>query len=488
MLRVMTPPLRFRDVSGVLHPNPPGRSYGCVIADFLGAGVPQIVVVCPAGPNRMYRFDGVRFVDEAGPVLADAGRAAIACAAADVDASGRLALYVVNTDSFAGRSGQADGLFVRVGENVWRDMCQAHRRDGRALVEPANLGAGRSACFCDLTGTGLPDLVVANYGAPSLIYLNRGHDPGTGEWLGLANIASPDHALGAPAGGRGLVAGDLFNTGRCDLLFVNEHGANRLWRNQGVTPEGDMQLRECAAELGLADSAHHARGVAMGDFDRDGRVDLVWGNWEGPHRLMFQREDGSFEDRTPAEMREPSRVRSVIAADFDNDGHLDILFINLGEPNRLFLNDGQGNFRRGAVDEIALPEGEGTGASVGDLTGNGRLDLFIAQGESEPMPDALFINETENDNHWVRVHAQTFDGAPAIGARVDIVCEGFGDDRPQTRQIDGGSGYLCQQEPVAHFGLGPATRVSTLRVRWSDGAERTLRDVPADQSLVIRPA
>jgi hypothetical protein len=284
-----------------------------------------------------------------------------------------------------------------------------------------------------------------------------------------------------------VVAADFFNTGRLDLFCVNENDPNRFFRNDGLTDDGDLRLIECAVTLGLADPMGHGRGVAVGDFDRDGRMDLVWGNWEGQHRLMMQREDGTFEDRTPPDMRRPSRVRTVIAADFDNDGHLDLFFNNLGEPNRLFLNDGEGGFRLATPDELLLADGEGTGATVGDLTGDGRLDLFIAQGETIEMADVLLLNECENDHHWLRVHAQTHEGSPAVGARVEIVCEEGGDARPQIRFIDGGSGYLCQMEPVAHFGLGGARRVSRLTVRWTDGEERELRNVPGDQNLVVRP-
>ncbi|MBL0927251.1 MAG: CRTAC1 family protein [Phycisphaerales bacterium] len=480
--------VKFRDVSGALVPNPGERSYGCVIADFLGIDLPQIVVATVGGANHMYRFENGRFVDCAGPRFADTHRSAIGVAAADVDGSGRLALYFLNTDRFLGPESQPDALFLRVGPNTWRDIAMGHRTDGQPLIVPLNRAAGRSVCFADLTGNGWPDLYVANYGAPGLLYINRGRDPETGEWLGFANVAPPGRGIGCVTGGRGVVAADFFNSGRLDLFCTNENDANRFWRNDGVSDSGELTMVECAAALGLADPRQHGRGVAVGDFNRDGRLDIVYGNWEGPHRLMIQREDGTFEDRTPPEMKEPSRVRTVLTADFDNDGHLDIFFNNIGQPNRLFLNNGDGTFRPATPDEIALPEGEGTGASAGDFTGDGRIDLFISQGESTEQPNAAFMNDTENDHGWLRVLAQTRDGAPAVGARVEIVCDDGGDSRPQIRHIDGGSGYLCQMEPVAHFGLGRAPRVSRVKVRWTDGLERELSNVAINQSLVVRPA
>lgn len=490
--------LRFRDISSALRPNPAERHYGCVIADFLRdptstlASTPQIAVVTTDGPNRLYRWDGEAFVDVADAGFADAKRSGIGVAAADVDRSGRLALYVLNSDRFLGPGAPADALLMRGADGKWRDAAATRSPDGRALLDPPNTGAGRSVCFIDFTGDGRPDLYVANYAVASMLYVNRGKHAESGAWLGMRNVAPPGEGLGVIAGGRSLVAADFFNSGRTDLFALHERGRNLLWVNQGITEEGTLQIEEQAQRRGLDDPNHHARGVAVGDFNRDGRLDVVWGNWEGPHRLMMQRDDGTFEDRTPPAMREPSRIRTVIAADFDCDGHLDIFFNNIGQPNRLFLNDGEGNFRLATPDEVLLPSGLGTGATCGDLTGNGRPDLFIAHGELDDQPSALLINDSAPDNHWLIVHALTPEGSPAVGAKVTIRCDtsivGGGDDeRPQMRFIDGGSGYLCQMEPVAHFGLGKATRVAEVTVRWTDGRVRVLKDIAADQRLLVRP-
>jgi len=276
-----------------------------------------------------------------------------------------------------------------------------------------------------------------------------------------------------------VVAQDFFGSGRMDIFTANENDANRLFRR-----EADGRWVDYANVMGLVDRQGHARGVTALDFDRDGRIDFAWGNWEGTHRLMKQLDSGVFVNVGDPNLLMPSRVRTVIAFDYDNDGWEDLFFNNIGEPNRLFHNEGDGTFREVDPGPLALPDGAGTGATVGDINGDGFLDLFVSHGEMAAMPNALFLN-TPNGNHWLRVHAQTPKGAPAIGARVTLYVEG--DDRPMIRFIDGGSGYLCQMEPVAHFGLGQATRVREIEIRYTTGRVWKATNLDVDKSISVRP-
>ena len=150
----------------------------------------------------------------------------------------------------------------------------------------------------------------------------------------------------------------------------------------------------------------------------------------------------------------PSRIRTVIAADFDNDGYEEIFFNNIGEQNRLFGLHEEVWVSLSPGDALE-PHGLGTGAATGDFDGDGRLELIVAHGETGLQPLTLY-HTPENGNHYLRVLPLTQYGAPARGALVTLTAGG----RTQRRVIDSGSGYLCQMEPVAHFGLG--------RERWVD--------------------
>jgi hypothetical protein len=260
-----------------------------------------------------------------------------------------------------------------------------------------------------------------------------------------------------------------------DIFAGNELGPNFLFRNNG-----DGTFTEIATRLGIHDPRENARGVAALDANEDGLFDLVVSNWEGPHRLYLQSvESANWLNVAPPPMAVSSRARTVIVADFDNDGYEEIFFNNIGEPNRLFGRR-DGLWRLIPIGDALEPNGLGTGAAVGDFDGDGRLELIISHGESGMQPLSLYHTLT-GDNHSLRVLPLTRYGAPARGALVTLTAGG----RVQRRVIDAGSGYLCQMEPVAHFGLGATTRVDRLDVRWPDGRVMTTTDIEADRVLEV---
>lgn len=452
----------FLDATALLRPNPPELSYGCLMADLDKDGLPEILVANVGGPNRLYKWADSRLQDVGTASVKDGQAAGIGVAAADFTGNGFLDVYIMNASTFLGPDSDPDRLLVNRGELEFHDILARH--PGR------NVAAGRSICWFDPFGHGEFFAYVCNYAVPCRLY---GHDT-HGELVDLA----PELGLDQLTGGRVAVAADFFNSGRIDLFCGNENDRNRFFRN-----DGHGVFTEVARELGLDDPAQHARGMMVCDFNRDGLPDIVWGNWEGPHRLMKQLPDGRFLNVASEDLARPSRVRTVIAFDYDNDGWEDLFFNNIGEPNRLFHNNGDGTFTEVDPGPLTLPHGFGTGATVGDLNGDGFLDIFVSHGENGPMANALLLN-SPNGNNWLRVHPLTPAGAPATGARVVLYAEG--DDRPMLRFIDGGSGYLCQMEPVAHFGLAKAARASRIEVRLTTGASLVLENVEANANVYLR--
>merc|ERR1719461_610386 len=278
-------------------------------------------------------------------------------------------------------------------------------------------------------------------------------------------------------GGRALVAGPIVSD-RMDVFSNNEvdytdrvNGyytrANYMFVHEGQ----DGKYDNVAKKVGLDDSEQTGRGTALLDANGDGLVDIVYGNWNGPHRLFLQSRDGDdvkFTDAATEDMAVPSKIRTVIVADFDNDGYEEIFYNNIPGENRLFrkLPEDEDWVRINIGDAVEV-DGMGTGGAVGDFDGDGMLELVVAHGESGPLqPLSLFKCNWGVSNHYLRILPKTRQGAPARGARVDLVAGG----RTQMRIIDAGSGYLCQMEPVAHFGLGQLKKVDKVKVTWTDSS------------------
>ncbi|NLH07798.1 MAG: CRTAC1 family protein [Chloroflexi bacterium] len=452
----------FEDHSSLLTENPAQRNYGIAVTDIDGDGVFELFVAGFDASNLVLKWAGheTGFIDMAAPALADRNRQAIGVAACDVDGDGREEIYVLNTDTFGGMKRVGDRLFdYRSGEG-WVDLFEMEINLGEA-----NLIAGRSVGAVDRTGSGRYGFFVANYGGPMRLYeLDE---------LGRLVDLAPEVGVALKTGGRGVLPLPLISQGM-DIYVSNEGGANYLFLNQG-----DGTFVEAGQQVGLGDMYEDGRGLAAVDADDDGRLDVVLGNWEGPHRLFVRTGYDMFRDRAARDFAAPSRGRTVIAADFDNDGYEEIFFNNIGQPNRLFARrDGQWvEVPCGAARE---PTGLGTGAAVGDFDGDGRLELIIAHGEFGAQPLSLYRAAAQEHN-WLRVLPLPRQGAPARGALVTIRAGG----RKQVRAIDAGSGYLCQMEPVAHFGLGTGRAVEEVTVRWPGGAVVSIVGPAINEQLVV---
>ncbi|KAK3278692.1 hypothetical protein CYMTET_13386 [Cymbomonas tetramitiformis] len=232
-------------------------------------------------------------------------------AACDVDADGFEEVYVLNTDTYGGNTVTSDRLLDDPSDE-WTDLFELDLHSNAA-----NFVAGRSCACVDRNGTGRYAVMVANYGGPMRLYEMH---PSTGA---LANVAGQAN-VAETTGGRALVSGlivssvpgmDIYANNEWSQYSGDLKGSNFLYKNNG-----DGTYEEVAEELGLKDEDNNGRGTALMDANGDGLVDVVYGNWNGNHRLFIQNADGTFSDQAPLDMSEPSRIRTVIPADFDNDG------------------------------------------------------------------------------------------------------------------------------------------------------------------------
>lgn len=448
----------FIDRTDLLLDNPAQLHYGIAVMDADADGAFEFFVTGFGFPNQLLKWNGSALHNVARLELADPHRQAIGVAAADIDADGHEEIYILNTDTFAGQKTFADRLFDLT-DGYYVDLFELpHNQD------VLNLSAGRSVAALDRIGSGHYGFFVANYGGPLRLYeLNE-----DGKLIDIA----PATGIAVTTGGRALLPISLVSD-YTDVFVGTENASNLLFRNNG-----DGTFDEIAGKLGLRDSAEHVRGVTSLDIGT-ARFALVYGNWEGPHRLFLPSSDGRWDDVAPSAMANPSRIRTVIAADFDNDGNQEIFFNNIGQPNRLFGFRGGEWVMLSAGDAIE-PGGMGTGAAVADLDGDGRLELLIAHGESALQPLSLY-HAVDRGYNYLRVLPLSRYGAPARGAVVTVV----EDQRVQHRVVDAGSGYLCQMEPVAHFGLGDNQNVREVRIQWPDGHKLTIQQPAINQLLRV---
>lgn len=476
-------------------------NYGVAVSDVDNDGSLEWIVAGFSGPNFVLKFDRAtkRLInlaqDHRYNAIADQGGQAIGVCACDIDGDGREEIYFLNTNNaYAGRADYGDSLFKwRNGKyvNLYTDPVNS-RMEAKSF-------AGRSVACIDRLGTGKYSIVIATYsrggvGNFALVEMDENHpsnDVSTGNIVlkNVASVAKIDKATG----GRGLVVGPILgNNGRSDIFFGNEGnpwmgnpGDNFLFKNLG-----NGSFEDIAEQAEIQDKFNNARGISLADFNRDGLLDIAYGNWEGEHRLFMQYkavgEARKFRNIANRQYAVPTKIRTVIAADFDNNGDTDIFMNNIcshrdpndREPNKLFTvipnqfnNSSDPEIKKMNIGQAKEPRGFGTGAAITDMDGDGVLDLLISHGESQTQPLKVYrVNRDVSRNqagkyNWVRVFPRTKYGAPARGALVKLTTR---TGRVYSSVIDGGSGYLCQMEPVAHFGLGE-DKPMKLDVHYPDG-------------------
>lgn len=476
-------------------------NYGVAVSDVDNDGSLEWIVAGFSGPNFVLKFDRAtkRLInlaqDHRYSAIADQGGQAIGVCACDIDGDGREEIYFLNTNNaYAGRADYGDSLFKwRNGKyvNLYTDPVNS-RMEAKSF-------AGRSVACIDRLGTGKYSIVIATYsrggvGNFALVEMDENHpsnDVSTGNIV-LKNVASVAK-INKATGGRGLVVGPILgNNGRSDIFFGNEGnpwmgnpGDNFLFKNLG-----NGSFEDIAEQAEIQDKYNNARGISLADFNRDGLLDIAYGNWEGEHRLFMQYkavgEARKFRNIANRQYAVPTKIRTVIAADFDNNGDTDIFMNNIcshrdpndREPNKLFTvipnqfnNSSDPEIKKMNIGQAKEPRGFGTGAAITDMDGDGVLDLLLSHGESQTQPLKVYrVNRDVSRNqagkyNWVRVFPRTKYGAPARGALVKLTTR---TGRIYSSVIDGGSGYLCQMEPVAHFGLGE-DKPMKLDVQYPDG-------------------
>lgn len=296
------------------------------------------------------------------------------------------------------------------------------------------------------------------------------------------------------------VAFDYNNDGWPDLFVACDSTPNLLFRNNH-----DGTFAEVAMEAGCAvngDGQEQANmGVALGDYDGDGNLDLYVSHFSDDTPILYRNVSGKFFDDVTyaAGLAVVTKYVGwgVDFADLDNDGWLDLFEVTgmmypevekvlpdykFRTQRVVFRNLGDGSFEE--VSELCGPAvlepHSSRGCAFGDFDNDGNVDVLI-MNMSEPP--SLLKNENRSGYHWLNVKVVgTRSNRSGIGARI-VVSAG---DRRQIREVLSGSSYISQSDLRQHFGLGKVRKIDQIEVRWPSGQVERVVDVEADQFITVQ--
>jgi hypothetical protein len=412
----------------------------------------------------------------------------------DYDNDGYEDIYVTNWNSAI--------LYHNNGDGTFTDVTQ------KAGVENNHWGVG--AAFVDYDRDGRLDLFVGNY----LKFDPHAHKPfysadafaGPLDFEGDANRLFHNNGDGtftdvseragiANAAGRamGVTVGDFDNDGWPDIYVANDQMESYLYRNNH-----DGTFKEVALDQNVAYGTNGDTPSAMGpifaDYDNDGWLDLFVSDMRY-HRLFHNAgKQGFFNDTTVAAGIAQVSGQYVgwgdAIYDFDNDGWKDIFIVNGGlhwlipMEDSLLRNKGDGSF-----EDISSEAGPyfatkkvGRGACFADYDNDGLIDAFIVVLGGKGILLHAKPPVGSKANHWLTLRlVGTKSNRDGFGARIEAVA---GDLRQIVENVPQ-SGYLSQNDPRPHFGLGSHSDVDRLTVRWPSGTVQLLEHVKADQILTV---
>ncbi len=237
---------------------------------------------------------------------------------------------------------------------------------------------------------------------------------------------------------------------------------------------------------GLAASS--AIASAWGDYNNDGYVDLLVVPYQqdndGGVKLFRNNKNGTFTD-VAADCGLDfffSDVRGLCWGDYDNDGKLDLLIVHRNSPHQLFRNNGE------RFDDVGLQvgfnfisQGSRSGMFV-DFNNDGFLDIFFS---ADFAVKTLLQSNAENENNWIGIiPIGSRRNKSAIGARIFLYTDG----RSQIRDIQAGAGGITNGDLRAHFGIGSYQLVDSVKVAWPNGRMETYENLPINQYVTLTEA
>jgi hypothetical protein len=445
----------FADVTAKAGLTATGWGQGVCAGDYDNDGWEDLYVTY-YGKNRLYHNQSGVFSEVAEPSgVAGSGKAwGTGCAFVDYDRDGLLDLMVANYVDFDVSNAPAPGERASC---VWKGvpvMCGPRGLPGSKNILYHNLGGGKfedvtakakidqttghyafSVSTLDFDDDGWPDIYVACDSTPSILY----HNNRDGTFTDVAVVAGAAfNEDGREQAGMGSTVGDFDGDGRLDIFKTNfSDDTSTLYRNNGNGTFDDVTF---GAGLGLY-TRYLGWGTMFLDFDNDGWPDLLLVNGHVYPEVDKQNLGSSY-----------------------------------AEPRILYHNNGNKTF-----SDISAQAGSGItavhagrGLAIGDLWNDGRISAVISNMNAPP---SLLVNQVHSPNHWIGLRLQgTKSNRDGIGARVTAKVG----TRVLVDEVRSGSSYDSNNDIRIHFGLGTATKVDSIQVRWPSGLTEQFENISVD--------
>jgi hypothetical protein len=362
-------------------------------------------------------------------------------------------------------------------ENGGRKYVFHNRGDGTFEETSAALGLQShrwtlAAAAADLSGSGYPDLFLANDYGLSELFVNQGGKK-------FVEVGRDSGVGRTPKSGMNASFGDIFNDGRLSIYKTNisEPGvlvqANDLWvpkAASGASAARPLEYENLASAVGL-DLGGWSWGAQFGDLNNDGTQDvyLVNGYVSAGDRTSYWYDFSQI-----------AVGHRTIIADAANWPAMKGRSLSGYQRKRVWINDGAGRFADVAQDVGVTDTFDGRAVALADFGNRGALDVVVA---NQRGPLLIYTNAVDPSRHWIDVELEgTTSNRSAIGARVEVQWN----HRRQVQDVNGGSGFSAQNQRRLHYGLGATTLVDRVIVTWPSGHVQTIAQPPIDKLLRVK--